>query len=87
MPNQHHTQRPPIVPLRIYSREEVAEILSVSLSTVKRLLASGQLRASQPEGVRRVFITGQAILDLLEASETQPAGRAQDKRKTRRGRV
>lgn len=64
----HHSERPPILPTRVYSRAEVAEILDVSLSTVKRLLASGQLRASQPEGLRRVFITGQAILDLLDAS-------------------
>lgn len=64
----HHTQRPPILPTRVYSRAEVAEILDVSLSTVKRLLASGQLRASQPVGLRRVFITGQAILDMLEAT-------------------
>ena len=64
----HHTERPPIVPTRVYSRAEVAEILNVSLSTVKRLLASGQLRASQPPGLRRVFITGQAILDMLEAN-------------------
>jgi len=64
----HHTQRPPILPTRVYSRAEAAEILEVSLSTVKRLLASGQLRASQPVGLRRVFITGQAILDMLEAT-------------------
>lgn len=65
----HHSRRPPIEPLRVYSREEAAEILNVSLSTVKRLLASGQLRASQPEGLRRVFITGQALLDLLDTTE------------------
>jgi excisionase family DNA binding protein len=68
----HHTNRPPIEPTRVYSRAEVAEILDVSLSTVKRLLASGQLRASQPAGLRRVFITGQAILDLLKATEKTP---------------
>lgn len=68
----HHTERPPILPTRVYSRAEVAEILDVSLSTVKRLLASGKLRASQPPGVRRVFITGQAILDLLDATSTPP---------------
>jgi excisionase family DNA binding protein len=67
--NTHHTERPPIVPTRVYSRSEVAEILNISLSTVKRLLASGQLRASQPAGLRRVFITGQAILDMLEESD------------------
>lgn len=65
----HHSERPPIVPNRVYSREEVAEVLNVSLSTVKRLLASGELRASQPPGMRRVFITGQAILDMLERNE------------------
>lgn len=68
----HHTERPPIIPNRVYSRAEVAEILDVSLSTVKRLLASGHLRASQPPGVRRVFITGQAILDMLDATATPP---------------
>lgn len=69
MSSTHHTERPAIVPTRVYSRTEVAEILNVSLSTVKRLLASGQLRASQPPGLRRVFITGQAILDMLEESD------------------
>jgi excisionase family DNA binding protein len=66
---KHHTERPAIVSTRIYSRAEAAEILNVSMSTVKRLLASGQLRASQPVGLRRVFITGQAILDLLARTE------------------
>jgi excisionase family DNA binding protein len=73
--SRHHTERPPIVPTRVYSRAEVAEILNVSLSTVKRLLASGQLRASQPLGLRRVFITGQAILDMLEANEADTGPR------------
>lgn len=68
----HHTHRPPIVANRVYSRDEVAEILDVSLSTIKRLLASGALRSSQPPGTRRVFITGQAILDMLARSETPP---------------
>ncbi|RPI97526.1 MAG: DNA-binding protein [Chloroflexi bacterium] len=67
--SKHHSIRPPIVPTRVYSRAEVAEILNVSMSTVKRLLASGQLRASQPPGLRRVFITGQAILDMLAENE------------------
>jgi excisionase family DNA binding protein len=77
MAPHHHTERPPILPMRVYSRAEVAEILDVSLSTVKRLLASGQLRASQPKGLRRVFITGQSILDLLDAT-TLPRGDERD---------
>ncbi len=68
----HHLTRPPIEPNRVYSRAEVAEILNVSLSTVKRAIASGQIRASQPPGMRRVFITGQAILDMLASSEMKP---------------
>ena len=70
MSSIHHTERPTIVPARVYSRTEVAEILNISLSTVKRLLASGELRSSQPPGLRRVFITGQAILNMLAESET-----------------
>ncbi|NJL93559.1 MAG: helix-turn-helix domain-containing protein [Anaerolineae bacterium] len=69
----HHLSRPPIEPLRVYSRLEAAEVLNISLSTVRRLIASGQLRASQPNGMRRVFITGQAMLDFLEATQVDPA--------------
>ncbi len=76
--SKHHTERPPIVPTRVYSRAEVAEILNVSMSTVKRLLASGQLQASQPEGLRRVFITGQAILDMLATSPNPPTDNERD---------
>lgn len=73
---KHHSERPVIEPRRVYSRAEVAEILNVSLSTVKRLLANGQLAASQPPGIRRVFITGQAILDML--ARTEQAGDLDD---------
>ena len=68
----HHAKRPPIEAKRVYSREEVAELLNVSLSTVKRLIAARRLRASQPPGMRRVLILGQHILDLLEVSEINP---------------
>ncbi len=68
----HHTERQLIEPNRVYSREEVAEVLNVSLSTVKRLIASGHLRVSQPPGMRRVLILGQHILDLLAATERLP---------------
>ncbi|MCI0714581.1 MAG: helix-turn-helix domain-containing protein [Chloroflexi bacterium] len=69
MSDSHHSTRPVIEPNRVYSRNEVVDILNVSLSTVKRMIASGQLRASQPDGMRRVFITGQAILDMLHENE------------------
>jgi excisionase family DNA binding protein len=77
---KHHTERLAIVSTRVYSRAETAEILNVSMSTVKRLLTSGQLRASQPAGLRRVFITGQAILDMLARTEVddQSSGFALD---------
>lgn len=65
----HHLTRPPVELNRVYSRAEVAEILNVSLSTVKRAIAAGTLRASQPPGMRRVFITGQAIMEMLVTNE------------------
>ncbi len=70
----HHTERPIIEPNRVYSREEVAEVLNISLSTVKRLIATGQLRVSHPVGMRRVLIRGQHILDLLAATEVKSGG-------------
>lgn len=68
----HHSERPIIEPNRVYSREEVAEVLNVSLSTVKRLIAARRLRVSQPPGMRRVLILGQHILDLLASTQIQP---------------
>lgn len=64
MPN-----REPIHPDAVYSREEAAELLGVSLSTVKRLIAAGQLEASRPDSIRRVFIQGASILRMLEATK------------------
>jgi excisionase family DNA binding protein len=62
-------QRPAIEANRIYSREEAAEVLNVSLSSVRRMIASGQLRVSQPPGMRRILILGQALLEMLAATE------------------
>jgi hypothetical protein len=36
------------------------------------MILSGQLRISQPPGMRRVLILGQHILDLIAASEVKP---------------
>lgn len=61
-------KREPIDANAVYSREEAAELLGVSLSTVKRLIAAGQLAASRPDSIRRIFIKGSSILRMLEES-------------------
>ncbi len=50
----------------VYSRQEAAEALGSSLSTLKRLIKNGHLKVSKPNGMRRVFITGESILAMLE---------------------
>ncbi len=57
-----------IEPFAVYSRQEAAQALGVSLSTLKRLISNGHLRVSKPDGMRRIFITGESLLDML--SET-----------------
>jgi len=64
-------KREPINPDAIYSREEAADLLGVSLSTIKRLIAAGQLEASRPESIRRVFIKGSSILRMLEETKIE----------------
>jgi len=59
------TDRPAIQPTRVYSREEAAEVLGVSLSTVKRLIAEGHLKPAPLPGMRRVVITGSSLLRML----------------------
>ena len=59
-------KREPIDPNAVYSREEAAELLGVSLSTVKRLISAGQLVASRPDSIRRIFIKGSSFLQMLE---------------------
>ena len=55
-----------IQPNAVYSREEAAGLLGVSLTTVKRLIAQGHLRVSRPQGMRRVLIRGAYILKMLD---------------------
>jgi len=50
----------------VYSREETAGLLGVSLTTVKRLIAQGHLKVSRPQGMRRVLIRGAYILKMLD---------------------
>lgn len=58
----------PVDPNAIYSREETAQLLGISLSTLKRLYRSGQLKVSRPNGIRRMFIKGSSILEMLDQS-------------------
>jgi excisionase family DNA binding protein len=64
-------KREPIEADAVYSREESAELLGVSLSTVKRLIAAGQLEASRPDSIRRIFIKGSSILRMLEETKIE----------------
>lgn len=59
-------ERPAVQPNAIYSREEAAHLMGVSLTTVKRLIAQGHLMASRPRGTRRVLIRGSYILKMLD---------------------
>ncbi len=59
------TKKPSIEAGAVYSRQEAAEALGISLSTLKRLIKKGHLRVSKPSGMRRVFITGESILAML----------------------
>ncbi|HJW83497.1 MAG TPA: helix-turn-helix domain-containing protein [Anaerolineae bacterium] len=60
------SSKPEIEPNAVYSREETAQLLGVSLSTVRRMIAEGHLRASQLNGGRRIFIRGASILTMLD---------------------
>lgn len=57
--------KPLIEPGAVYSRQEASEALGISLSTLKRLISKGHLKVSKPSGMRRVFITGESILAML----------------------
>ena len=59
----------PIEPNAIYTRQETAHLLGISLSSLKELIRTGQLKVSQPLGMRRVLIRGSGILDMLDRSE------------------
>ena len=55
----------------VYSRQEAAEILGVSLSTLKKLIDAGYLRVSRPTGVRRIFIQGSSIIEMLNKTAVE----------------
>ncbi len=65
-PTQSSKNKSGIQPNAVYSRKEAADALGVSLSTLKKLIDQGYLQVSQPPGMRRVFIKGSSILQMLD---------------------
>ena len=63
-----------VEPNAIYTREEAAQVLGVSLATLKRLIRAGHLVVSQPAGVRRIFIKGSSILQMLDETQRPAHG-------------
>ncbi len=61
-----NARKPSIDPNTIYSREEAAAALGVSLSSLKKLINAGYLRVSKPANMRRIFIKGESILAMLD---------------------
>jgi excisionase family DNA binding protein len=66
-----NTNKPRIEAGAVYSRQEAAEALGISLSTLKRLIKKGHLQISKPSGMRRVFITGESILGMLNETRIE----------------
>ena len=62
----HKVSPPGINVTRVYSREEAAEILGVSLSTLKRMIANRELLVYRPNGQRRVMILGASLWRLFD---------------------
>jgi excisionase family DNA binding protein len=65
------SEKPRIESGAVYSRQEAAEALGISLSTLKRLVRKGYLKISKPMGMRRVFITGESILSMLQETTVE----------------
>ena len=65
------SDKPRIESGAVYSRQEAAEALGISLSTLKRLVRKGYLKISKPLGMRRVFITGESILSMLQETTVE----------------
>ena len=76
--------KPVIEPNAVYSREEAAEILGVSLSTVKRIIAEGYLQVSRLNGGRRLFIRGASILTMLDQATVSSQASGSAKRALRK---
>lgn len=73
-PEKGGEQKRKIDPHAVYSRQEAAEALGISLSTLKKLINAGHLRVSQPDGIRRIFIKGESILAMLDQTVLERRG-------------
>jgi predicted site-specific integrase-resolvase len=58
--------KPTIEADAIYSRREACQALGISLSTLKKLIDLGVLKVSKPPEMRRIFIKGSSILEMLD---------------------
>jgi len=66
------TQKPTVEANAIYSRREAALALGISLSTLKKLIDSGFLEVSRPPGMRRLFIKGSSLIEMLDRTTINP---------------
>lgn len=66
-----HGPKPALESNAVYSRQEAAAILGVSLTTLKKLIDAGYLRVSKPASVRRIFIQGSSILEMLDETAVE----------------
>lgn len=72
--NRSHSvpSKPSVEANVIYTREEAASVLGIGLSTLKQMIRAGHLAVSQPAGIRRIFIRGSSILEMLERTTRTP---------------
>lgn len=67
-----YEHKPTIEANAIYSRREAAQALGVSLSTLKKLVDGGYLEVSRPPGMRRIFIKGSSMLEMIDRTTLDP---------------
>jgi excisionase family DNA binding protein len=59
---------------RIYTVTEAAQALKVHPSAVRRMIATGQLKAHKPGGGSHYRLTGEAIIEYLTGEPVKPKG-------------
>ena len=65
MPNHVHLQES--LPLKALNTSQVMEVLGISRNTVRKLVASGQIRTIRVG--RRILFPATAIVEFLESAE------------------